>query len=170
MKATKAEVRQRVDEVLKLRLGGAEFHDIVQYASDPERSWQVSERQLWNYIAAADALCKERFDAKADHLLARHLLQRRALFAHAMAAGDYLTALAVLKDEAELEALYPPKKVAPTNPEGDQEYAGGFTDAECLAILQRLYPAVGAGPGAAGADGQAAADGPLLGGPGPAAG
>jgi hypothetical protein len=123
MKSTKAEVRKRVEEVFKLRLGGAEFADIVQYASAPEQAWGVSERQLWNYVAAADSLVKERFDARAEHLLARHLLQRRALYAHAMAAGDYRTALAVLQDEAKLEALYPPTKIAPTNPEGDREYA-----------------------------------------------
>src|SRR5262249_53573668 len=43
---------------------------------------------------------------QADHLLSRHLLQRRRLFAHAMDVEDYRTALAVLKDEAALEGLY----------------------------------------------------------------
>src|SRR5262249_4916631 len=54
----------------------------------------------------ADELCRERFDAHARHLLARHLLQRRRLYAHAMEVGDYKTALAVLKDEAQLLRLY----------------------------------------------------------------
>jgi hypothetical protein len=105
MKATKVVVRQRVEEVYKLRLGGAEFSDIVQFASAPEQAWGVSERQLWNYVRAADRLVTERFDAKAGHLLNRHILQRRTLFAHCMSSGDYRTALAVLRDEAELEGL-----------------------------------------------------------------
>jgi hypothetical protein len=149
MKATKAEVRQRVSEVLKLRLGGAEFHDIREYAAAPERAWGLSDSQLWRYISAADKLCKDYFDAKADHLLSRHLLQRRQLYAHAMGAGDFATALRVLQDEAKLEALYPPTKIAPTNPEGDKPYEGSLTDADRLAALHRLYAAVGAGPGAA---------------------
>jgi hypothetical protein len=111
MKSTKAEVQGRVLEVFKLRLGGAEFADIREYAAAPERSWGVSDSQLWRYIRSADALCKEHFDARAEHLLARHLLQRRQLYAHAMSAGDFRTALAVLKDEADLEALYPPGRV-----------------------------------------------------------
>jgi hypothetical protein len=122
MKSTKAEVRKRVEEVFKLRLGGAEFADIREYARAPEQAWGVSDGQLWRYIAAADKLVKERFDAKAEHLLARHLLQRRTLYAHCVGAGDFRTALAVLKDEAELEGLYPPQKIAPTDPTGTKEY------------------------------------------------
>jgi hypothetical protein len=118
MKSTKAEVMKRVEEVFKLRLGGAEFADIVQYASAPEQNWTVSQRQLWNYIAAADRLVKERFDAKAEHLLNRHLLQRRTLYAHAMGAGDFRTALAVLQDEAKLEGLYPATRTELTGKAG----------------------------------------------------
>jgi hypothetical protein len=157
MKATKAEVRKRVSEVLKLRLGGAEFHDIREYAA--AQGWDVSDSQLWRYIKAADALCEKYFDAKAGHLLARHLLQRRQLFAHAMAAGDFATALRVAQDEARLEGLYPPTKIAPTNPAGDKPYEGSLTDADRLAALQRLYAAVGAGGGGPPAGGAAAAGG-----------
>jgi hypothetical protein len=101
---------ERVEQVFKMRLGGAEFADIAEYAAAPEQNWQVSVRQLWRYIAAADALVKERFNARADHLLNRHILQRRQLYAHAMAAGDYSTALRVLDSEAKLENLFPVEK------------------------------------------------------------
>jgi hypothetical protein len=143
MKSTKAETAARVEEVFKLRLGGAEFADIRQFASAPEQQWNVSDRQLWRYIQAADKLVKERFDAKAEHLLARHLLQRRTLYAHAMGAGDFRTALAVLQDEAKLEGLYPPQKIAPTNPAGDKPYEGSLSDAERAAALAALYARVG---------------------------
>src|SRR5262249_10515233 len=115
MKSTRAEVRKRVEEVFKLRLGGANFADIVQYASAPEQAWGVSQRQVWNDIEAADKLIVERFDAKAPYLLNRYLLQRNQLYAHAMSAGNYRTALAVLKDEAQLEGLYPADKLALTD-------------------------------------------------------
>jgi len=118
MKSTKAVVAQRVNEVLKLRLGGAEFLDIREYAAAPEQAWGVSDTQLWRYIREADALCKEHFDAKAEHLLTRHLLQRRTLYAHAMGAGDFRTALAVLQDEAKLEGLYPATKTELTGKGG----------------------------------------------------
>jgi hypothetical protein len=100
MKSSNLEAARRVEEVFKLRLGGAEFADIRQFASAPEQGWNVSDRQLWRYIAAADQLVRERFDARAEHLLNRHLLQRRTLYVHAMGAGDFRTALAVLQDEA----------------------------------------------------------------------
>jgi hypothetical protein len=118
MKSTKVVVAQRVNEVLKLRLGGAEFLDIREYAAAPEQAWGVSDTQLWRYIREADALCKEHFDAKAEHLLNRHLLQRRTLYAHAMGAGDFRTALAVLQDEAKLEGLYPATRTELTGKDG----------------------------------------------------
>jgi hypothetical protein len=112
-KANKAEVAARVEAVFELRIGGAGFTDIREYARAPtDRQgqklppWDVSDSQLWRYIAAADKLCKERYNAKADHLLARHLLRRERLYAHTLEVGDFKTALAILKDEAVLEGHY----------------------------------------------------------------
>jgi hypothetical protein len=104
MKATKAEIQQRVEEILQIRLAGAEFWDIRQYAA--EKGWQVSDRQLWRYIRQADQLLARVLEKDRDKLLNRHLAQRRALLAKAMSIADYRTALAVLKDEAELQGLY----------------------------------------------------------------
>ena len=42
-KATNAEIALRVEEVLRIRLDGAQFHDIVQYAA--EKEWGLKERQ-----------------------------------------------------------------------------------------------------------------------------
>src|SRR5262249_20763847 len=78
----------------------------------------VSRTQLWRYITKADALMAERFDARAGHLMARHLLQRRRLYAHVVEVGDYRTALAVLKDEAELERLYAAEPAPPAGQDG----------------------------------------------------
>src|SRR5262249_54485012 len=158
MKSTKAEVTKRVEEVFTLRLGGAEFADIREYAQAAEQAWGVSDGQLWRYIAAADKLVKERFDARAEHLLARHLLQRRQLYAHALGAGDFRTALAVLKDEAALEGLCPPQKIAPADPSGQKEYTGGLSDADRALAVQRLYARLGAGAGGAPANGHAGPD------------
>jgi hypothetical protein len=166
MKSSKAEVLKRVEEVFKLRLGGAEFHDIREYAAAPEQAWGVSDTQLWRYIKAADALVKERFDAKAEHLLARHLLQRRHLYAHAMGAGDFGTALRVLQDEAKLEGLYRPTKIAPTNPTGDQPYeCHALSESERLAALHNLHARVGPTDGGPPANRQDDAGGSLLGPP-----
>lgn len=147
MKSTKAEVERRVHEVFKLRLGGAEFADIREYASAPEQSWNVSDSQIWRYIKAADELCEKYFDAKSSHLLARHLLQRRQLYAHCLGAGDFRTALSVLKDEAELEGLYPAEKVALTDPTGTQEFSGGMSDEQRVDAINRLHARVGSVPG-----------------------
>jgi hypothetical protein len=134
MKATRAQVQTRVEEVLRIRLDGAEFWDVREYAREKEReagsAWELppggkplSDGQLWRYIARADRLLAESCRASRKKLFRRHLAQRRNLYAKATSAGDYRTALAVLRDEAELQGLYPPKKVAHTDPSGSKSEA-----------------------------------------------
>jgi hypothetical protein len=166
MKATKAVVAQRIESVLRIRLDGAQLHDIRDYANAPEQGWNVSDSQLRRYIAASDKLLAERLERDRDKLFARHVAQRQTLFARAVNSADFRTALATAKDEAELEGLYPPKKIAPTDPTGDKEYGGGFTDDERRAILRAVVARLGLPDPLPDAGGALAADGSLL--PGPA--
>jgi hypothetical protein len=110
MKATRATIQARVEQVLRIRLAGAEFWDIRQYAAeeDPDtgRPWNVSARQLWRYIAAADNMLAQQLEKNRTKCLNRHIATRRALLARATQVGDYRTALAVARDEAELLGLY----------------------------------------------------------------
>jgi hypothetical protein len=57
-----------------------------------------------------------------EQLFGRHVLQRRAILARCMKINDYRTALAVLRDEAQLEGLYAPTKISPTTPDGKRSY------------------------------------------------
>src|SRR5262249_47926914 len=66
----------------------------------------LSDGQLWRYIRRADQMIAESCRASRRKLLRRHLAQRRNLYAKAVSAGDYRTALAVVRDEAELQGLY----------------------------------------------------------------
>lgn len=134
-KPTKAQVSLRVEEILRIRLDGAELWDIREYVGEQEqkegspwclaaRAKPLSESQLYRYIEKADRLISESCAARREKLIDRHLAQRRNLYAKAVSAGDLRTALAVLTDEAKLENLYPPTKIAPTNPDGTEPYDG----------------------------------------------
>src|SRR5947199_6817127 len=103
MKATKAQVQARVEEVLAIRLDGAEFWHVREYAREKEReegsAWHLAEGQkplsdgqLWRYIGRADKMIAESCRASRKKLLRRHLAQRRSLYAKAVSAGDYRTA------------------------------------------------------------------------------
>ncbi|HLJ97465.1 MAG TPA: hypothetical protein VKU02_30175 [Gemmataceae bacterium] len=105
MKATKAEILKRVEAILEIRLAGAEFTDIRKYAA--ENGWNVSDSQLWRYLRKSDEVLAHTLERDRHKLLNRHLAQRFALYARAMSVSDYRTALAVLKDQAELQGLYP---------------------------------------------------------------
>src|SRR5215471_21821008 len=114
---TKAQVEARVDEILRIRLDGAEIWDIREYVREKEQEdgspWQLvegqkplSDSQLWRYMARADEEIARSCRASRKKLVRRHLAQRRNIFGKAMSAGDYRAALAALESEAKLQALF----------------------------------------------------------------
>lgn len=115
-KSNKATMNNRVQEVLRLTLAGGEFAEIQQYAA--QQGWNVEKRQLRRYLELAYQELGETAQRDRQHLIGRHLLQRRALYARCLKANDIRTALQVLKDEAALLGLYAPTKIAPTTPDG----------------------------------------------------
>jgi hypothetical protein len=117
MKATRAQVQARVEEVLAIRLDGAEFWHVREYAREKEQEegspWQLdegqkplSDGQLWRYIARADQMIAESCRASRKKLLRRHLAQRRNLYAKAVSQGDIRAALAAVEAEARLQGLF----------------------------------------------------------------
>jgi hypothetical protein len=114
MKATKAQVTERVEQILRIRLDGAEFWDIREFAREKEKEagpiWgserPLSDTQLYRYLERADKLIAQSCRSSRKRLLRRHLAQRCNLYAKALNSGDIRTALAVLADEAALLALY----------------------------------------------------------------
>ena len=116
-KSGKATINRRVQEVSRLLLAGAEFAEIRQYASD--HGWRISDRQVHRYMAAAYEGLATTTDRTRKQLLGRHLMQRRALYARALKSGDLKTALQILRDEADLEALYPPSRQEITGRDGE---------------------------------------------------
>lgn len=134
-KADKSTAMQRTQDVLRILLAGGEFAEIRQFASD--RGWNLSERQLRRYQERAYKQLARATRRNQQHLLGRHLTQRRALYARALKAGDIRTALQVLRNEANLEGLYPPTKIAPTTPDGQQLFQGPQSGPQ-LTRLQRF--------------------------------
>ena len=107
---------KRADEVLALRLLGAEFADIKAHAA--KEGWNVCDRTLWRYIDQGDRLLAKTLEKDRQKLVNRHIAQRRALYARAVSVSDYSTALRILQDECELLGLYPPKTARLGLPEG----------------------------------------------------
>ncbi|HJZ55893.1 MAG TPA: hypothetical protein VKE74_13070 [Gemmataceae bacterium] len=105
MRSDRTTLTQRIEEVLLIRLDGAQFHDVVRFGS--EKGWNVGERMIRKYIRRADELLAERLDHRRRRVIARHIAQRETLYARAVNAADYRTALAILMDLDRLLGLYP---------------------------------------------------------------
>jgi hypothetical protein len=118
-KTTKAIVARRVEEILRIRLDGAEFWDILQYVAEQQKEegsiWAAPDggkpfaaRTVWWYIQKADRLIAETFrnERGRKRLIRRHLAQRRNLYAKAVSQGDIRAALACLDSEAKLAGLF----------------------------------------------------------------
>lgn len=76
----------------------------MQYAA--EKGWELKERQLRNLIRRADDLLVERGERSRKRCIAMHFARRESLYARAVNAADYRTALAILMDMARLRELY----------------------------------------------------------------
>ncbi len=70
-KPTKAEMQLRTEEILRIRLDGAEIWDVREYVREQEQEkgslWELAEgdkplsdSQLWRYIAKSDKLIAEK--------------------------------------------------------------------------------------------------------------
>ena len=136
MKSTKETIRLRLEEILEIRLLGAEWSDIVRHSA--EKGWGVGERQLLNYVHRTDDLLEKTLEQDRRKLINRHIAQRRALYARCMAVSDYSNARSVLKDEAELLGLYPgkgdepPQSPPPPEPEWTDGERGRRLWPDCL--------------------------------------
>ena len=102
-KVDKLTKERRVEAVYRLILDGWTPEQIFQNTSE----WGVTERQKRHYINEADRRMKALAEADRETHFARHIAARRELARNAKTGRDKL---AVLKDEAELLGLYPPKR------------------------------------------------------------
>jgi hypothetical protein len=120
---------QRVDELVEIRLDGAQWRHVRQFVSEHAAEagscWEVargqqplSDRQLRRLMARADKVIMASTRQKRRAAIRWHLARRENLYAKAVNAGDARTALAVLRDLAELKGLYPAKQTEVTFPHG----------------------------------------------------
>ena len=97
----------------------------------------MSDSQIRQYQEQADRLVEQSHEKSRKKLFRRHLAQRRNLYARAVTTGETRTALACLRDEAELLRLYDSR---PKRPQGE---AGGEIDRKArLAQSVAFYDAV----------------------------
>jgi hypothetical protein len=115
-RVTKTELARRVEAVLQLRLLSAEFYDIRREAE--RLKWNVSDAQLWRYVAKADEAIAQALEKDRGKLIGRAIAQRQALYARCMATADYSTAARILADRDKLLGLYPAEKKEVTGKDG----------------------------------------------------
>lgn len=131
-KSTNAVVAGRVEEILRIRLDGAAFADIRDYAG--QNGWGLSDSQLKKLIRKSDELLKERDDRSRARAIRLHVARRESLYARSVAAADYRTALAVLADDAKLRGLYLDEKALKANRQEQQRLEAEM--AEIMDILR----------------------------------
>jgi hypothetical protein len=105
MKASKATVRARVEDLARVIIDGATPWQIRQYVSEQEKAaappWTrpeghkgLSGRQIQRYSDRAEGLIAESTRTDSEKLSRRHQAQRQGLYTRALNKGDERTALA----------------------------------------------------------------------------
>ncbi len=117
-RADKALVARRVNDLLRIRLDGAERWDVCDYVRQKEAeegsAWHVgkdgtplSDSQIWRYLQRADQEIERSFERSRKRLIRRHVAQLRHLYARAATNGELSVARAILRDLAEIQRLMP---------------------------------------------------------------
>jgi hypothetical protein len=120
--AEKITVQRRIDDVVRIRLDGAEFRDLCEFVREKEgevgSAWlladgasPLSDSQIRRYQQRADGILTGARERSRKKAWRRHLAQRRHLYARAATSGDLGIALRCLQDEATMLGLYPSTKV-----------------------------------------------------------
>ncbi len=111
-RSTAAIMAQRVQIVLRLRLAGAQFADLLEFANGEAVEgrdggpWGLTEAGLRYVITEANKLLAETARQSRGEMFEQHIARREFLYARAIDKGDERTALAILRDQAELCGLY----------------------------------------------------------------
>ena len=114
-KATKAEIERRVTTLFKLMLKGYGRADMLQYVSEndaknPETAWNISERQLENYIARANERFKEYSESQRSGMLDKAVMRLEYVYMQCIKVQDYSKAIAALRELNLLLGLHEPQK------------------------------------------------------------
>ena len=131
----RAEYLKRVDAILRIRLAGAQFHDVMQFVA--EKQWGLKERQVRNLMRAADNLLAQNLQSSRPRIIALHFGRRELLYARALHEGDLRTALSVLRDSAELAGLYESEEKRATEKERQRGQNHRPVDNETLRRIAR---------------------------------
>jgi hypothetical protein len=115
----KAKRQQQLEEILRIRIDGAQSPwDVRDYVRERESGAEAAEpwklekgqppltdAQIAKLVTNADALILKAAHDDLDVLVARQVMQRRALYARAVNNGELTVALACIRDEAKLLGL-----------------------------------------------------------------
>ena len=113
-RASKVERQRRIEELVELLVAGVPRRGILAWAAQQGERWQLSERQIDAYAAAArDKLAAA---ATPDHTYerGRTVARLQLLFSKALAAGNLVVALQVLRSLAQLLGLNAPAEISYT--------------------------------------------------------
>lgn len=149
-KITQAEKEARVNKVYDMLIAGARRYTIHQYATH-KANWNVTERQIDNYIADANALIAQEAEFHRAREFGRAKAALDDLYQKCMQVRDYSRAHAVRRELNALMALYQPPAPQTLIIQGVDtallqvvtealKQRGGDINAVLLAAMKRLDP------------------------------
>jgi len=108
-KATVAQFEARVNKVIEMLILGLPRASAIQYVTN-STDWNVSDRQVDNYIAEANKEVEKYSQTVRERELGKAIRRLEMLFQSCMKVQDYQRALAVQKELNELLGLKAPVK------------------------------------------------------------
>lgn len=101
-KADTQESNRRVAQISEMLLDGESYQQIIQYCSD---TWNIGERQVYNYIKKARSKWDEICNKQLESNLNWHLLTRGRLYQKCIKKEDFSNARQTLNDLADIQGI-----------------------------------------------------------------
>ncbi|MFQ5641806.1 MAG: hypothetical protein ACE5IR_27845 [bacterium] len=122
-KANKAEVERRTTVVVDLLLDGLRRHEILKYIEKNE-NWGISNSQTDEYIAKANEVINNYESGNRDAKIKKTEQRLEKLLSRAISKKDFRLARLLIQDIRTLFGIDRPIKIAPTTPDGENEFTG----------------------------------------------
>ena len=120
-KSTNYEIIQRVKLVIDFLLDGLSRYEILEYTRE---NWKLSRAQTDIYISRANTRIGRMANKAEQHSFDSIRVRLERQYRRSIQTKDSRLTLAVLDKMCKLYGLDKPIKIAPTTPDGENEYTG----------------------------------------------
>lgn len=131
--------RRRKYVMTLIEMGWSDKYDLLQIVKK-NTNWQVTDRQIYTYIAGCFKILQNRAQQDADRIFGIIWLRLESTYREAVKKEAWTVAIDALQEMAKLAGIYHPSKFSLTDPTGTKDYGERFAKISFIESALRASP------------------------------